>query len=132
MKALRSSWFVGAWIAWSACAGAVAADGVLDPARAKGEPGGNTLWYDVRDLGVEGKGWSETKADFDRLPAKAEALVRPPVWNLSRQSAGLCVRFATDATDIQARWTLTSKNLAMPHMPATGVSGLDLYVKGED
>jgi hypothetical protein len=33
----------------------------------------------------------------------------------------------TDATAIQARWTLTSDRLAMPHMPATGVSGLDLY-----
>ena len=31
-------------------------------------------------------------------PAKAEGDVRPPVWNLSRQSAGLCVRFVTDAT----------------------------------
>src|SRR5207253_1044617 len=28
-----------------------------------------------------------------------------------------------------ARWTNTSDRLAMPHMPATGVSGVDLYVK---
>ncbi len=35
----------------------------------------------------------------------------------------------TDAESIHARWTLTSGNLAMKHMPATGVSGLDLYVK---
>ena len=38
----------------------------------------------------------------------------------------------TDATAIQPRWTLTSNHLAMPHMPATGVSGLDLYVKADD
>jgi hypothetical protein len=56
-------------------------------------------------------------------------MVRAPVWNLSRHSAGMAVRFVTDATTIQARWTLTSENLAMPHMPATGVSGLDLYVR---
>jgi hypothetical protein len=55
--------------------------------------------------------------------------VRKPVWNLSRQSAGMCVRFVTDADAIWARWTLTNPALAMPHMPATGVSGLDLYVK---
>jgi hypothetical protein len=78
---------------------------------------------------VEGKGWTDTKAFFDRLPAKAEGVVRKEVWGLGRQSAGLCVRFATDATTISARWTLTSDRLAMPHMPATGVSGLDLYVK---
>ncbi len=51
------------------------------------------------------------------------------MWGLSQHSAGLCVRFVTDAANIQARWTVTSDRLAMPHMPATGVSGLDLYVK---
>lgn len=90
-----------------------------------------TRWCDVRTLTVEGKGWSNTKSFFDRLPAQAEGVVRPPVWDLSHDSAGLRVRFVTDATTLQARWTLRSRNLAMPHMPATGVSGLDLYVKME-
>ena len=102
---------------------------VIDPKTAKVDPDTGVLWYDVRPLGVEGRGWADTKAPFDRLPAKAEKTARPPVWNLSRHSTGLCVRFITDATTIHARWTVTSKNLAMPHMPATGVSGLDLYRK---
>jgi len=85
-------------------------------------------WYDVRGIGVEGQGWKDTASPFDRLPARAKELVRPPVWSLSQHSAGLCVRFVTDATEIHARWTLRSTNLAMNHMPATGVSGLDLYV----
>ncbi|MGE4178793.1 MAG: SGNH/GDSL hydrolase family protein [Limisphaerales bacterium] len=89
-------------------------------------------WMDVRRLGVEGQGWRETAAPFDRLPARAEGVVRPPVWNLSRHSAGMHVRFVTDATEIHARWEVTSSNLAMPHMAATGVSGLDLYAKSDD
>lgn len=89
----------------------------------------NGHWTDLRDLGVEGRGWNDTQSFYDRFPAKAEKKVRPAVWNLSRDSAGMMVRFVTDATEIQARWALTSSNLAMPHMPATGVSGLDLYVK---
>ena len=89
-------------------------------------------WYDTRYLNVEGKGWTDVNSFYDRLPAKAENIVREPVWNLSRHSAGMCVRFITNAGEIQARWELRSKNLAMPHMPATGVSGLDLYVKGSD
>jgi hypothetical protein len=92
----------------------------------------STRWVDVRDLGVEGKGWTDTKSFFDRLPAKAEGVVPPSVWGLGRDSAGLLVRFTTDATTIQARWTVISGRLAMPHMPATGVSGLDLYVKADD
>src|SRR5687768_14363647 len=83
-------------------------------------------WTDVRSLGVEGRGWDDTKSFYDRFPTKAETKVRPPVWNLSRQSAGMLVRFASDTTEIHARWALTSTNLAMTHMPATGVSGLDL------
>jgi hypothetical protein len=41
------------------------------------------------------------------------------------------VRFETDATEIHARWALTREQLALPHMPATGASGLDLYVRFE-
>ncbi|WP_299462749.1 SGNH/GDSL hydrolase family protein [uncultured Gimesia sp.] len=90
-----------------------------------------THWFDIKDLGLEGKGWTETEAFFDRLPAKAKGVVRPPVWSLSKHSAGMAVRFVTDATTIKAKWKLTSASLAMPHMAATGVSGLDLYVKTE-
>jgi hypothetical protein len=86
-------------------------------------------WTDVRELGVEGRGWNDTKSFFDRLPAKAEGKVPESVWNLGHQSAGMCVRFITDATTIQVSWALTFPSLSMPHMPATGVSGVDLYVK---
>ena len=104
----------------------------LNPSLARTEPGSSLLWFDIRHLGVEGKGWTDTKAPYDRLPAKAQGIVRAPVWKLSRDSAGMLVHFVTDATEIHARWALLSNRLAMPHMPATGVSGLDLYVKSDD
>ena len=88
------------------------------------------VWLDVRNFTVEGRGWPEQdlKAPFDRLPARAEGKVRSAVWSLSHDSAGVCIRFASDAPAIHCRWTLLKSNLAMPHMPATGVSGVDLYV----
>ena len=86
-------------------------------------------WTDIRTLGVEGRGFEKTKSYFDRLPATAEKLVRLPVWTLSQDSAGMCVRFVTTATTLHARWTLRRSRLALPHMPATGVSGVDLYVR---
>ncbi len=110
------------------CSSPLAAAGpALDASMARVD--GGTAWYDIRALGIEGQGWTDVKAPFDRFPAKAEKTVRPPVWGLSRHSTGLCVRFVSEASAIQAKWTVTNKNLAMPHMPATGVSGLDLYVK---
>jgi hypothetical protein len=44
----------------------------------------------------------------------------------------MSVRFRTDATTIRARYELLSAGLAMPHMPATGVSGLDLYARDDE
>lgn len=88
-------------------------------------------WFDVQDIGVEGKAWNDTEAFYDRLPSRAQSIVRPPVWSLSQDSAGMCVHFESDATSLHARWALRDANLAMPHMPATGVSGVDLYVRFE-
>ena len=103
----------------------------VDPNFAKKEPGDDLLWYDIRDLGVEGRGWTETISFYDRLPAKAKALVSEAVWYLSQNSAGLCVRFISDTPSIAASWKLRFEGLAMPHMPALGVSGLDLYVENK-
>lgn len=84
-------------------------------------------WYDALELMVEGLGWECEGWPLRRLPPHAEGKVRAPVWDLAQHTAGVMVRFVTDATAIHARWTPTSEALAMPHMPATGVSGLDLY-----
>ncbi|WP_245942310.1 SGNH/GDSL hydrolase family protein [Algoriphagus chordae] len=78
---------------------------------------------------LEGRGWDDI--GFNRLPSSAENIVRTPVWNLSRQTAGLSISFSSDSPEIQVSYTPTSKNLEMPHMPATGVSGVDLYVENE-
>ena len=86
-------------------------------------------WYDAKDIGVEGKAWEDTETFYDRLPARAKEQVRSAVWSLSQDSAGMCIRFVSSAETIHARWTLKSNDLAMPHMPATGVSGVDLYVR---
>lgn len=89
-------------------------------------------WFDVRDWGVEGRGFSDTEKYFDRLPARAKGVVRDAVWQLSRHSAGMSVHFRTSSPEIHVDYAVTSANLALPHMPATGVSGLDLYGKDND
>ena len=93
----------------------------------------NLDWHDVQEWGVEGRGWetSQVHRYFDRLPAKAEGKVRPPVWSLSRHSAGMAFRFKTDAREIHVDYKLLKAGLDMPHMPATGVSGADLYARDE-
>ncbi len=89
----------------------------------------STKWTDARSLTIEGQGWKETAHPYDRLPEKAQSVVPELVCTLSQNSAGITVRFITDATKVFGRWTVTNETLGMPHMPATGVSGLDLYVR---
>jgi hypothetical protein len=91
----------------------------------------STVWHDVTQWGVEGREWTsmERQRWFDRFPSAAESKVTKAVWGLSRDSAGMMVRFETDATTIWVRYVLRSDRLAMPHMPATGVSGVDLYTR---
>lgn len=108
-------------------AASAAAAGQAAPA-AKSEEA--VVWHDLgHELKVEGQGWPDTKAPYDRLPAAAEGVERAPVWKLSHDTTGFRYRFVTNATTIRARWKLRSDRIALPHMAATGVSGLDLYVR---
>jgi lysophospholipase L1-like esterase len=89
-------------------------------------------WHSVKEWGVEGRGWNDVKRYYDRLPSKAENYVRDKVWELSHHSAGMSCRFVTDAPEIQVRYVLLQSRLEMPHMPATGVSGVDFYTLLKD
>jgi hypothetical protein len=86
-------------------------------------------WTDAKKLTVEGLGFKDVKAPYDRLPGRAEGVVPAPVWSLSRDSAGALVRFRAATTQIHARWTITNKNLAGANITAIASSGLDLYAK---
>ncbi len=89
-----------------------------------------TTWHDLSEMKVYGKLQDKNTAAFTRFPSTMEKKVRKNVWNLSKHSAGLYVKFQTDAAEIVVRYVIDG-DIAMPHMPATGVSGVDLYSKGE-
>lgn len=89
-------------------------------------------WGPAADLSVEGRGFADTIRHFDRLPGAAEQVVRKEVWNLSRMSAGMLIRFQTDSDVVHVRYDLLNERLAMPHMPATSVSGVDLYAEDDE
>ena len=91
-----------------------------------------TRWYRAEtELTVEQSGpWP----GFERLPAEARESVRPEVWAQSTTSAGVVVLFeqhGRGCTELLINASLTSAALDMPHMPATGVSGFDLYAWDE-
>jgi hypothetical protein len=89
-------------------------------------------WYDATVLGIQGKGWTDTKTPFDRLPVKAEKLVPEGVWARSLNSAGLHVSFATNSPIIVVRWRLRNPSISSPYLSSMSVAGLDLYVRQGD
>lgn len=93
--------------------------------------GDKTIWHAASEFTVENVGWHEAEAPYVRFPAHGKNQVPAGVWGLSRHSAGVSVHFASDAPEIRIRWSLLNTELAMPHMPATGVSGVDLYIRSE-
>lgn len=107
----------------------------LDPAMAASKASNPNLdWYDVTTWGIEGRILPEQdrKLWFDRLPSSAEGKVTNAVWNLSRDSAGMMARFKTSSSAISVHYKVRKSQLGMPHMPATGVSGIDLYARDND
>lgn len=103
----------------------------LDPNMAAADPEGDWLWFDATQLTLEGRTWPDPEKPFDRLPARAKRLVDEAVWNRGTCSAGLAVRFLTDAARLAARWEFNGYEPPMDHMAATGSCGLDLYVRHE-
>lgn len=99
------------------------------------QSGAQWTWHDPLKAAsnvVQGQGWdNELRGSYTRLPEQAKDFVRPPVWSLSRNSAGLSIHFYSNAPQIKVRYQVTG-GYAMPHMPATGVSGVDLYARGEN
>ena len=95
----------------------------------------NLNWYDLQKQQapiLQGVGWNEElKGTFGRLPLRAKEKVRPDVWGLSENCAGITVRFRTNAPEIKVAYQV-SGGISFPHMTSTGVSGLDLYTTDEN
>lgn len=91
-----------------------------------------TQWKKPLEAGfpvIEGR--LDNFREFNRLPEVMKDSVRTEVWNLSHQSAGLSISFKTQAPKIEVVYTVSGP-LQLPHMPSTGVSGLDLYGKSKE
>ncbi len=87
-------------------------------------------YYDQDFFAVEGTTFMDSVKEnlYDRLPASYKDKVRPPVWSLSKATAGISVRFLTNSTTIKVKWDLLN-DVKMNHMPETGSKGIDLYCK---
>ena len=114
----------------------------------EGVPPSDTVWTDVLQLGVRGRGWPESQlvSPYSRLPATAKSLLcsqelcasscttasceslRCDVWALAQTATGLSVQFATTAEQVHVRWTMMPEN-GDELWALGGHSGIDFYVQ---
>ena len=81
---------------------------------------------------LRGQAWqNELKGTYNRMPDRAEKTIRKAVWDLSKHTAGMSIAFRSDAPQIKIRYQV-SGSFSMPHMPSTGVSGVDMYATDID
>ncbi len=93
---------------------------------------GDVRWYDVREepFSLAGFEWIKKDSVFRRLPVNPDWKIPDAVDQLANQTAGGQVRFQTNSNRIYLKVELLERS-GMYHMPATGQSGFDAYVKRE-
>lgn len=87
------------------------------------------VWYDASKFEVIGQ-LPDTKF-YSRLPEKAKSNVRQAVWDLSKNAAGISIRFTSNTSNIKIRWTL-NKNSVASNMTPIASKGFDLYAYSEN
>ena len=92
---------------------------------------GQKVWYNPISSSqltyIQNQGWNEDGGNYHRFPNRAKGKVRDKVWQLSCQSAGLSIRFKTDAHDISIKYYCCPLNFKMtgfsyPQRPSIGVA----------
>ena len=84
-------------------------------------------WIDGRLLPIEGRAFDDTEHYYDRLSANVTTNVNGGVRSMKHHTAGMQFRFSTDSKRLVFKWVPYNQSLAMDHMPASGVSGIDVY-----
>ena len=94
-----------------------------------------TTWFNPMD-GDEpyicGRAWNtEIGKSFYRFPDRFKSAMPKNVWGLSRQSAGLMVRFRTTSSNIQVKYTIAREG-GYKNMAPLCHGGIDLYATDAD
>ncbi|MDI9605102.1 MAG: SGNH/GDSL hydrolase family protein [Bacteroidota bacterium] len=102
---------------------------LIQETKIKGTDTVQTVYYDDSKFEIIGK--LPNTETYARLPISAKKIVRQPVWQLSKHSAGISVRFSSNSSFIKVRWTLNNNSTHFNMTPIAS-KGLDLYTYVEN
>ena len=85
-------------------------------------------FYDRDSFIIEGTAITDSlkESPYERLPISSKNSVRNEVWDLSKASSGISVKFITNSSTVKIKWTVLN-DFRMNHMADTGIKGIDLY-----
>lgn len=58
------------------------------------------VYHDASNFPLLGKATEATRARYERLPDSLKNISHSPLWNLSRNSTGMAIRFRSNSTRI--------------------------------
>ena len=90
----------------------------------------NIRWDNITEEKLSGRSAGKTINPFQRFPDSMQTKTREVLWKLSKNPAGVYIDFETDAEEILVKYQIEGDH-SFPHMPSTGVSGIDMYMKGK-
>ena len=89
------------------------------------------VYHDARQFPLYGS-VVPVENGYTRFPDSLKSQVkRELLYTLGTNTAGMAIRFSSDATALSAKWVSTLE-LEMNHMTPVGIRGLDLYTLDEN
>lgn len=88
--------------------------------------GQGVVYHDARQFPLYGSAVMNDSVFYTRLPDSLKSVVRKELYDLGRNTAGLFIRFSSDARKMRVKWN-SAFNLEMNHMTPTGIRGFDVY-----
>ena len=84
------------------------------------------VYHDATKFPLYGTAVKNDSVTYTRLPDSLKTKVRKELYNLGTNTAGLFIRFATNAKKMKVKWKSTF-NVEMNHMTPAGIRGFDVY-----
>jgi len=85
------------------------------------------VYHNATEFPFVGRGFKEAPT-YQRLPMPYKNIVRPELWDISLRPTGMSVCFVSNSPRIAVKWK-TGNEEQYPHVAASLVKGVDLYIK---
>lgn len=91
----------------------------------------DVIYHDATKFPLYGTAVKNDSLTYTRLPDSLKAKIRGELYNLGTNTAGMFIRFSSNATKMKVKWN-SRYNVEMNHMAPSGIRGFDVYTLMDD